>query len=76
MRRTESHYRSVLKALSWRFLATMITVAVALIVTRQLAFAAKIGMADTILKLAVYYAHERIWDNLKYGRMKPPEYEI
>ena len=76
MRRTESHYRSVMKALSWRFLATMITVIVALIVTGQLAFAAKIGLADTIIKLAVYYGHERVWDNLKYGRMKPPEYEI
>ena len=65
-----------MKALSWRFLATMITVIVALIVTGQLAFAAKIGLADTIIKLAVYYAHERVWDNLKYGRMKPPEYEI
>jgi len=76
MRRTESHYRSVLKALSWRFLATTITVIVALIVTGRLGFAAKIGLADTIIKLAVYYAHERVWDNLKYGRMKPPEYEI
>jgi len=76
MRKTESHYRSVLKALSWRFLATMITVFVALIVTGKLAFAAKIGLADTIIKLAVYYAHERVWDNLKYGRVKPPEYEI
>jgi len=76
MRKTESHYRSVLKALSWRFLATTITIIVALIVTGELVFAAKIGLADTIIKLAVYYTHERIWDNLKYGRMKPPEYEI
>ncbi len=72
----ESHYRSVIKALSWRFLATLITVIIALIVTGRFGFAAKIGLADTIIKLAVYYAHERIWDNLKYGRMKPPEYEI
>ena len=76
MRKTESHYRSVLKTLSYRFLAMLITTVVAFIVTGRLGFAAKIGLVDVIIKLAFYYAHERVWDNLKFGRMKPPEYEI
>ena len=74
--RMDSHFRSVFKALSWRFLATSITVTVALIITKEIAFAAKIGAVDTLLKLFVYYMHERFWNNIKFGQAKPPEYEI
>jgi len=75
-RRIDSHCRSVIKAVSWRFLATTITVCVAWTVTGQATFAAKIGVVDTLLKLAVYYGHERVWSNVKLGRAHPPEYEI
>ena len=72
----ESHSRTIAKALSWRFIATLITFTVAWIVTRELTFAAEIGLADTIIKLGAYYFHERLWIRIKFGKLIRPEYEI
>jgi uncharacterized membrane protein len=49
---------------------------VAWIVTRELTFAAEIGLADTIIKLGTYYFHERLWIRVKFGKLIRPEYEI
>ncbi len=72
----ESHSRTIAKALSWRFIATLITFTVAWIITRELTFAAEIGLADTIIKLGAYYFHERLWIRIQCGKLIRPEYEI
>ena len=78
----DSHWRSICKALSWRVLAVFITGGIAWGLTRELKFAALIGLADSCAKLAVYYAHERVWDRSKFGRTYPagreypPDYNI
>jgi uncharacterized membrane protein len=72
----DSIFRSIVKALSWRVVATAITTGVALVVTHELVFAAAIGIADTTIKLGAYFAHERLWNRLSLGRAKPPEYII
>ncbi len=72
----ESHYRSVVKAITWRVLATAITFSVAFILTGELEKAAEIGILDTLIKLGVYYSHERVWNRLSFGKPKPPEYQI
>jgi len=69
--------RSIAKALSWRFLASAITALIVYLVTGELEYAAGIGLADTIIKLVVYVGHERLWNNISYGRVeKQPEYFI
>lgn len=72
----ESHVRTIMKALSWRLLATCITFAVVWFVTGKLTLAAGIGVADTLIKLGAYYFHERLWIRVKFGKPKRPEYEI
>jgi uncharacterized membrane protein len=72
----ESHLRSIVKAISWRFWATIITFCVALAMTGKLELAATIGIADTLIKLLVYYSHERLWTKIGFGQKKPPEYQI
>lgn len=68
--------RTMVKSLSWRMLATLITATVAWIITGRLRFAASIGVVDALLKFGVYYMHERAWNRIGYGREKPPEYQI
>ncbi len=63
----ESHIRSVLKGISWRFIATTDTILIVLLVTClsgecNLEDAIKIGATEFIIKLFIYYLHERIWD--------------
>ena len=72
----ESHFRSIAKAITWRAGGTVITFAVAWILTREFELAAQIGVLDTAVKLGAFYVHERAWNRLSFGKKKPPEYEI
>ena len=72
----ESRRRSIAKALSWRVVAMLITAMVALLWTGEWELAAAIGLADTVIKLGLYYLHERLWVRIDLGKPKPPEYEI
>lgn len=61
-----SHIRSVLKGISWRFVAFTDTILVVLLVTClmgecSLEDALKIGASEFLFKLAIYYFHERVW---------------
>jgi uncharacterized membrane protein len=72
----ESHYRSIVKAITWRTGGTVVTFAVAWILTHELTLAAGIGLLDTTIKIGAFYVHERIWNRLQFGRKKPLEYQI
>lgn len=68
--RQESHIRSLLKGISWRFVATTDLVLVVLLITClygecSIENALKIGAIEFVVKLAVYYLHERIWQKYK-----------
>jgi uncharacterized membrane protein len=73
----ESTRRSIAKALSWRILATVITSVLVFAITGKGEFAATVGLADTTIKFFIYFAHERLWNRVNYGReQKQPEYII
>ena len=72
----ESHFRSIMKAITWRAGGTVVTFAVAWIMTGKLELAAQIGLLDTAIKVGAFYAHERLWMKVSYGRLKPPDYQI
>jgi len=72
----ESHYRSIVKAITWRVGGTLVTFVVAWIITGSLSIATGIGLIDTVIKIGAFYAHERLWNRLKFGKQKPPEYQI
>ena len=72
----ETHRRSLVKSLSWRFIATLITAGVAYAITGEVAFAVEIGLLDTSIKFFLYYLHERAWTRVRYGEVKKPDYQI
>jgi uncharacterized membrane protein len=57
----ESHLRSLLKATSWRILATITTTVIAFFITGEVGTAPTIGSIEFILKFFIYYLHERAW---------------
>ena len=67
----ETHLRSVLKGISWRFVATMVTAFVVYIYSGELAAAAIIGSIDAIAKIILFWGHERIWQQIHWGRIIP-----
>ncbi|PLX92087.1 MAG: hypothetical protein C0621_10065 [Desulfuromonas sp.] len=69
--------RSLSKAISWRVVATLITAVIVYLLTGELDFAAKVGLADTAVKFGAYFAHERLWNRIRFGRVPAqPDYSI
>ena len=72
----ETRARSIVKALTWRDKALIITAGVVWRVTGKVELAVEIGLLDTLIKLGANYSDERSWVKVRFGRVKPPEYQI
>lgn len=69
----ESNPRSLLKAISWRALGSIDTFVLGLIFTQNLKAAGAIASTEVITKIALYFAHERVWAQIGWGLpMVPP----
>ena len=64
----ESTARSVVKAVSWRILATLTTAILVYAFTQQLDIAVAVGVLEAVAKMVLYVGHERIWNKLGFGR--------
>lgn len=69
----EKHYRSLVKALSWRVTGTMDTILISFLITGHAKWAISIGFVELFTKIFLYYVHERIWNKLSFGRVKGKE---
>lgn len=61
----DSHSKSLAKAFSWRIIATVTTGLISLLLTGSVKVASAIMTFDFILKLVLYYIHERLWTNAR-----------
>ena len=66
----ESHLRSIFKAFSWRVMATITTALITYVVTGQWKVAMVVSGIEFILKMLVYYIHERIWQLIPRGTIR------
>jgi adenylylsulfate kinase len=64
----ESKIRSIVKTVSWRFWASLTTVALVFLFVGQTAIALSVGGIEVLLKLALYFVHERMWNRIKFGK--------
>ena len=64
----DAHWRSVVKATSWRIIGTIDTIVISWLITHKLHLALAIGSVELFTKMVLYYFHERIWDRIKLGR--------
>ena len=77
MAHIESHYRSIVKAVSYRILGSTSTALIFYALTGKGSLSLGAGALDMVLKIGVYFVHERIWNHINFGRTtKAPEYEI
>ncbi len=63
----EKEKKIIAKTLSFRFIATFVTIGIVWGFTGKLALAAGAGILDTLVKLVLYYGHEEIWNRVKWG---------
>ena len=64
----ETHARSIIKSISWRFWATLTTVVLVLIFVGEIEIALSIGFLEVFIKMFIYFFHERTWNKIKFGR--------
>ena len=69
----DQHYRSLVKAVSWRLTGSVDTLIISFLITGKLRWALTISGVELFTKIGLYYVHERVWEKLSFGRVKEPE---
>jgi len=66
----EKNSRSLVKSVSYRITGTFTTFLISLGVTGKIEFALSIMSVDFVTKIVIFYLHERIWNKIKFGKIK------
>lgn len=62
--------RHLAKAVTYRVFGSAATAGIAYAVSGSVEIGAVVGVADSVFKIVLYYAHERIWYRVRWG-VKP-----
>jgi len=66
-----SKKRHIYKTITWRIVGTVDTMVLAWLITGNPMTGFKIGLAEIITKMTLYYFHERAWYKISLGIDKP-----
>jgi adenylylsulfate kinase len=72
----ETKRRSILKALSWRTLATITTAIIVFVFTGEIGLAITVGFLEVFAKMGLYFSHERLWQKIHYGKKEIPSFVL
>ncbi|MBC7130689.1 DUF2061 domain-containing protein [Candidatus Bathyarchaeota archaeon] len=64
----EKRIRSFLKAVSWRIFATITTMCIVFAFTGNVVVSSGVSIAEFLVKIFVYYLHERLWELVPLGK--------
>ena len=64
----DSKTRSLVKAISWRAVAFLVLGAISYLITGSWAETTGIAIVYTIVQIFIYFAHERLWDGIAWGK--------
>ena len=70
MTQKESHLRSILKGLTWRFIATSMIFIITYFTTGEIKTAMTVAAIEFPVKLLIYYLHERAWQTIPRGGIR------
>jgi uncharacterized membrane protein len=68
----DKHYRSLVKAVSWRLTGSVDTMIISYLITGQIRWALTISGVELFTKIGLFYVHERIWEKMPFGRVQEP----
>ncbi|MDB9782240.1 DUF2061 domain-containing protein [Winogradskyella sp.] len=64
----QSQKRHIAKTITWRIIGTLDTIMLSWIISGDPTTGLKIGLAEIITKMALYYFHERAWFKINLSR--------
>ena len=53
---------TLIKTLTWRIIATTLSITIAFLITGSIEVGFTIGVAETIIKTFFYFLHEKYWE--------------
>ena len=65
-----SRKRHIIKTITWRIVGTLDTILLSWLISGDPLIGLKIGMAEVVTKMALYYFHERAWYRVNFGLEK------
>ena len=65
---SDSHGRSIVKAVSWRITGTLDTFVISWIITGTWTLAGAIAATEIVTKIGLYWLHERAWNRVAWGK--------
>ena len=65
--RDNSRKRHIAKAVTWRLVGTLDTILLSWIISGNPMTGLKIGLAEVLTKMFLYYFHERFWFKLRFN---------
>ena len=68
--KSDSHVRSLVKAISWRIIGTTETFLISWAITGKLQTAGGIAGLQAIVSTLLYWYHERVWLTIKWGKKR------
>ncbi len=66
----ETNRRSILKGITWRIVATTTTIIIVYLFFGRLDLAITAGLLESVIKVGLYWLHERAWFKVRWGRKK------
>jgi uncharacterized membrane protein len=66
---SDTHKRSIAKAISWRITGTLDTFIISWLITGEWTLAGAIAFTEIITKIGLYWLHERAWNRVAWGRV-------
>lgn len=64
----DTNYRSLVKTLTWRLIASLTTMILVFTFTGEWSEAFAVAGFEVVAKLIFYYLHERAWTHIKWGK--------
>jgi len=66
----DTNRRSILKGITWRVVATTTTIIIVYLFFGRLDLAITAGLLESVIKVGLYWLHERAWFKVRWGRKK------
>lgn len=66
----DRHRRTIVKTITWRFCAIVITWIIVYLYNKDIKESTIIAFSANIIKTLLYYIHERIWNRFSFGKQK------
>ena len=65
----EKIQRSLMKAITRRIIASLTTMIIVYMFTKELLLSTGVWLVEFIIKMVIYYIHERAWNGINYWKV-------